>query len=130
MIRIALIAAALGLSACTSVPLNSNIVAHEIVASAGVMDYFSDPEVSSVEASGAITCRRHKRVGTHLITKVCMTNDEWQDRARRTRAMHQDRMSVGCMPVSNPGGDPMNPNVTAALLSSTCGDSINRGGGG
>ncbi|MFK7954632.1 MAG: hypothetical protein AB8B96_00925 [Lysobacterales bacterium] len=114
------------LAACQSVPLDSTLNGHELVASAGVMDYFADPSVSEVEARENIVCRRHRRVGTHMISKVCMTRDEWEFRARRTQEVQEGRMSPGCQPVIASQAY-MDNDRRGALLASSCGDGMNRG---
>ncbi len=114
---------------CRSVPLNSNLQADQLLASPGVLAYFTDPDVDVVEASGNITCRRHRRVGTHLISKVCRTNDEWADLERKTRETHMDHRTAPICVATEATGSYMR-NGPGALLPTGCGDAINRGGGG
>ncbi|MEM1091214.1 MAG: hypothetical protein AAF736_15355 [Pseudomonadota bacterium] len=114
------------LSGCKSVPLDSSLNGYDLVASPGVMAYFSDPSVTALEVGKNVVCRRHRRVGTHLMTKVCMTQEEYQDRTRHTQETHHDRMSPGCTPVAS-NSSYMNSELGGALLVSSCGDSINRG---
>jgi hypothetical protein len=84
---IAIATLVLMLSACKSVPENLN--SGELIASAGVRAFFDDPNVDAVEAGSKISCKRERRVGTHMIFKVCMTKEEWKDRELATRDMHR-----------------------------------------
>jgi hypothetical protein len=115
------------LAGCQSIPLDANIQADELVASAGVMNYFADPNVDLAEASRNITCKRHKLVGSHLISKVCRTREEWAELARNTRDMQQDHRAFQPCNASAANGAYMRSDLYVALIPTPCGDTTNRG---
>ena len=102
----------------------------ELTASEGVKKLFEDPGVDQIAAGKQIKCVRHRRVGTHMISKTCMTIKEWAEFKRATRENHQDNFSVGlCGPSASTTqqGFSNNNALPGALLPTGCGDSINRG---
>ena len=101
----------------------------ELTASEGVKKFFNDEELKQIIAGMQIKCVRHRRVGTHLISKTCMTVDEWAIRKRETRENQHDNFSIGgCVASSSPvGGEFMNSDVLGALIPTGCGDRLNRG---
>ena len=101
----------------------------ELTASEGVKERFEDPDLEQLIAGMQIKCVRHRRVGTHMIKKTCMTVDEWTIRKRETRENQQDNYSIGgCVPSSAPvGGEYMNSDAFGALVPTGCGDRLNRG---
>lgn len=92
------------LGACTAVPVDQN--RGELVVSKKVAQYFEDDEVDQLVAGQGndIKCVRHRRVGTHLITRVCRTRQEWDDLHRETQETHRDRMMGPCGATSLGGG--------------------------
>ena len=80
--------AIVGLAGCQSVPENVN--RGELVASAGVRAMFEDPGIDAVEAGERVRCERYRRVGTHLIQRVCMTMEEWELKERHTQEEVRD----------------------------------------
>lgn len=101
----------------------------ELTASEGVKQRFEDPDLQQLIASMQIKCVRHRRVGTHMISKTCMTVDEWAERKRATRENQQDNFSIGmCVPSATPvGGEFMNSDLFGALVPTGCGERLNRG---
>jgi hypothetical protein len=94
----------LTLAACKAVPVDHN--RGELIASEGVKAIFEETEEGDeirVTRGDNIRCERQRRVGTHLINKVCMTKDEWDLRERKTRDVtrrfREGRPCVDC------GGD-------------------------
>jgi hypothetical protein len=103
----------------------------ELTASEGVKKIFEDPNVDEVAAGRKIRCVRHRRVGTHMITKTCMTVKEWGELQRANRDNHQNNFSNGLCGASSATtaqGSFNNTSVPGALLPTGCGESINRGG--
>ena len=86
------------LAACQTVPPNT--AQGRLVASQGVIAYFDDPEVTQLIAGQGndIKCERNRRVGTHLIVRVCRTRTEWEDLKRQTKENGQDtRLRIRCI---------------------------------
>jgi len=101
--RSLLIAVALAtLCACKAVPMDPN--AGELIASEGVRKIFAEEDWDAIEADGErIRCERHRRVGTHMVQRVCMTVAEWEARKRGTERVVYDRLNQPCVPVRSIG---------------------------
>ena len=120
---------AMVVSACAA-PSSPRPGGSRLIVSDGVREIFDDPEVMEVAATDRVRCRQTYRVGSHLPIRTCMTVTEWKEKARKSREEAAKNLAGPCRPVQSSSGGFMNPNVTGALLQSTCGESINRGGGG
>ncbi len=84
-----------GLSACQSVPVDTN--RGELVTSPGVQRYFEqnqDVQEIVVKNDSDIKCVRERRVGTHMVTRICRTKVEWAALEEQTR-YQQERRSIG-----------------------------------
>ncbi len=85
------------LAGCQTAPPQP--VDEQLVASQAVVDYFDDPEVEQVIAGQGndVKCVRHRRVGTHLIVRVCRTKAEWakvKEQERENAQKIRDRCLV------------------------------------
>ena len=101
----------------------------DLTASKAVKEAFENPEVQQIIAGMKIKCVRHRRVGTHLISKTCMSVDEWAKKTAETSDIFRNNYRIGmCAPSSSAiGGEYMNSDVRGALIPTGCGDGINRG---
>ncbi|MEM9533690.1 MAG: hypothetical protein AAGA23_22400 [Pseudomonadota bacterium] len=90
-------AASLLLAGCQSVPVDANQTG-ELVVSRGVAEYFEDEETDQVVAGQGndIKCIRERRVGTHMVTRICRTKSEWAAMYRQTQDVHRRRMTGAC----------------------------------
>ncbi len=124
--RIALAVAATLAAGCTVIPVDQH-TGGEMILSPEVVRQFYDPEAEEIVATeDRVRCFRHKRVGTHMVTRTCMTVAEWDEQERLARETQQDRMTGPCGATLAPGREFMDSDVPMALLPSTCGESINR----
>ncbi len=87
---------ALTLAACQSVPVDTN---HgELIASPGVKALFEQNEGINeivVKDDSDLKCVRERRVGTHMVMRICRTKVEWQQLAEQTRYQHERRAIGG-----------------------------------
>ena len=99
---------------CKAVPVDNS--RGGLVVSRQVAEYFEDEEVDQLIAGQGndIRCVRERRVGTHLVTRICRTKSEWADLHRQTQDAHRRRLNGPCGATSLGGG------------ASTCGEG--RGG--
>ena len=81
----------------------------ELVVSPGVRRLFDDPEVDQLIAGvgNEVKCIRERRVGTHMVMRICRTKDEWAYLAQQTRETYQQNRMFGVCGGRNPlpGGD-------------------------
>lgn len=88
--------AAVVLAGCKAVPVDLN---HgELVASEGVRKIFEEENVDAVEAGERVRCERRRRTGTHMVQRLCMTIDEWDEHYRRIREVAYNRLNQPCIP--------------------------------
>ena len=97
----ALVAACL-LSGCQSTPTyeqeREKKLTGDLVVSAGVRRLFDDdPEVDQLVAGGDndIKCIRERRVGTHMVKRICRTKGEWDYLKQQTKETHQQNRMAG-----------------------------------
>jgi len=99
-----LLAVLVHLSGCSIVPPDVN--RGELVASAGVRQIFEDGELDAIEAGERVRCERQRRVGTHRVTRLCMTIAEWEDHDRRLQeTLRQREMLNRCVPTGGASND-------------------------
>ena len=69
----------------------------DLVVSLGVRRLFEDPEVDQLVAGvdNTVKCVRERRVGTHMVKRICRTKAEWDYLKRQTRETHQQNRMVG-----------------------------------
>ena len=69
----------------------------ELVVSLGVRRLFEDPEVEQLIAGvdNEIKCVRERRVGTHMVMRVCRTKGEWKYLADQTQETYKKNRMAG-----------------------------------
>ncbi|MFK7955512.1 MAG: hypothetical protein AB8B96_05405 [Lysobacterales bacterium] len=96
---------ALALSACQSVPVDTNRGA--LVTTPGVQRVFEqnqDVQEIVVKDDSDIRCIRERRVGTHMVTRICRTKVEWAALEEQTRYQHERRSIGGACGDTRGGG--------------------------
>ncbi|MEM9531116.1 MAG: hypothetical protein AAGA23_09355 [Pseudomonadota bacterium] len=84
------------LSACQTVPVDNT--QGELIASEGVRQYFAENENVGeivVNNDSDIRCVRNRRVGTHMVVRVCRTKAEWDELRRGTEQQQRRRLYAG-----------------------------------
>ncbi|GJM11563.1 MAG: hypothetical protein DHS20C11_38390 [Lysobacteraceae bacterium] len=115
---------------CSACSAPSGKPSPRLVASPGVQKLFGDPSVGEVLATGDVKCRVTYRVGSHLPVRTCMTTTEWDEAQRQAQEEASKMISGPCVARQSARGGFMNEGFQGALLPSTCGEGINRSGGG
>lgn len=84
-----------GLSACQTIPADTN--RGELITSPGVQRYFAENDNIDeivVKDDSDIRCVRERRVGTHMVMRVCRTKVEWKQLEELSR-YQAERRSIG-----------------------------------
>ena len=96
-----LVTAILITTGCQSVPTidreREKALTGDLVVSLGVRRLFDDPEVEQLVAGNGndIKCVVERRVGTHMVMRVCRTRDEWEYLAEQTAETYKKNRMVG-----------------------------------